>query len=748
MNAHSPTSDTPTPPAFSPVVLTYTDALRVLAERDTPMTATELAQVTGRVASNVKRDLTRLYDAGVLEWARPQGVTITKRGRAWLLGQDVAESGALPSTATIDPDAVALTCDQLVPDANNPRRRSGFSPAEIHDMAVSLKAEYDATGKPFITPPTVYPLAPGETGHRIAKGERRWHGWFKAVRQGWIPEDLAVTCPVYRGDATQALASAIVENLQRADLDNLEEAEAFAALADRLDPEAHPNPVAEICRQIGKSGESGERYVQERLRVARTATPEAKARFIESRRRAAEGEPDPDPFLWKHLRDSVKVPRHITALEKSPALRLLVLEMAALAGQTWDADVAAAPADDGLINQASAVGLVDYWPHQAVASLTGTACTWLDDLGWADRGAAEMILLEARTALIGEIGVAALAPGEQVSAELNPPQPAGEGNQPEAGGGAAPAARAKAGLDDDEDTDIPAFLRRLAGPGAAADPACVYNGHTYPNPTLAAEARRRAQGEGGASSPATTPKPSAKEDARQPTDREHLILVEVAWRADIARGGDGFADAFGIHGDPVAMAMIPHWLLTRMGDGCTRVALTRHAQAWLAGYYDGGLTPKDLDACRYSVGKIDFNTVEQLRASGRFATPWLNVGGLMPRDTDAARYTSGKIDTNTPDQADAPQEGSPSEAPAGGEGGTPNLDPVALMRRALTDLWLASGAHYAAAQAVLAATLNDDQAAREDADLAATAPTLQRALATAATFVPAEVKARLEQADQ
>ena len=34
-------------------------------------------------------------------------------------------------------------------------------------------------------------------------------GWAEAVRQGWIPEDLAVTCPIYRGDATQALASAM-----------------------------------------------------------------------------------------------------------------------------------------------------------------------------------------------------------------------------------------------------------------------------------------------------------------------------------------------------------------------------------------------------------------------------------------------------------------------------------------------------------------------------------------------------------
>ncbi|MFZ4605184.1 MAG: hypothetical protein ACOYM5_02900 [Caulobacter sp.] len=340
----------------------------------------DIAAATGRDPSNLRKTLDRLRREGLIHYA-PGGPAILTR-----LGDDLRKRTLLldGGAALEDPDAVALSVDQLTPDAANPRRRSGFSPAEILDMAVSLRAEYDATGKPFITPPTVYPADATDQLHRIAKGERRWRGWAEAVRQGWIPDDLAVTCPIYRGDATQALASTIVENLQRADLDPLEEAEAFAALADQL-ASSFTSPVPEICRQIGKSGDSGERYVQERLRVARTATPQAKDAFIETRRRAAEGEPDAEPFLWKHLPDSVKVPRQVTL----------------------------------------------------------------------------------------------------------PPAP----DLP------------------DEDEDILAFLRRLSSGPAAS----THNGQTYPNPTLAAEARRRAEHQGGASSPARTVR---TDDTNTPTQAD------------------------------------------------------------------------------------------------------------------------------------------------------------------------------------------------------------------------------------
>lgn len=703
MNAHSPV------PAHGLTALAVSAEPVLRAILAGPYdTLSALAAASGGDVRNMNARLKALRAAGLIDWmpgAPSHRPVVARDGQAALDALDRAAGRAAMTTldpSAPDPDAVTLTCDQLTPDAANPRQRSGFSPAQIEDMALSLKAEYDATGKPFITPPTVYPLDdPADRMHRIAKGERRWRGWVEAVSRGWIPGALAVACPVYLGDKTQALASAIVENLQRSDLDNLEEAEAFAKLADQL-AASFTNPVPEICRQIGKSGESGERYVQERLRVARTATPEAKSRFIESRRRAAEGEPDPDPFLWKHLRDSVKVPRHITALEKSPALRLLVLEMAALADNPWDELVRVAYRPGGLLDLGFSAGLITQYQASRAACLTQTACDWLEQQGW--RTAAADLLLAARTDLIGEIGVAALAPGEQVSAELNVtptanPLPEGDTAAPEPGS------------DNDAD-EIPAYLRRLAG------------------------------------SPAQVKEPAPDAAPRQPTAHEQLILVEIAWRADIARGGDGFADAWGIHGDPVAMAMIPHWLLTRMGDGCTRVALTRHAQTWLAGYYEGGLTPKDLDAARYKIGFI-FNTVEQLRASGRFATPWLNAPTNAPTPADAPSSPGGSPDagaqesTRSEASAKAESDGEAEERPASP---SHNLDPVALMRRSLTDLWLAAGAHYAAAQAVLAATGDSEQAAEEDDRLADAALALQRALATAATFVPADVKATLETA--
>ena len=709
----------------------------------------DIAAATGRDPSNLRRTLERLRREGLVHGDPGGPVILTEAGNRLRLRIATLDDDPPPQilAATADPDAVAVTVDQLTPDASNPRRRSGFSPAEILDMAVSLRAEYAATGKPFITPPTVYPQPPGIATWRIAKGERRWRGWREAVSLGWLPDDLAVVCPIYRGDDAQGLASAIVENLQRRDLDSLEEAEAFAELRERLgvdaDPDAGLNPVAQICRLIGKSGESGERYVQERLRVADKASDANKARFIESRRRAAEGDPDAEPFLWKHLRDSVKVPRHITALEKSPALRLLVLEMAALADNPWDELVPVAYSPGALLDLGFAAGLVTQYQASRAACLTQTACDWLDSQDWRNRP--DAILREARHALIGEAAVAALAPGEQVSAELNvtpiaTPLPEGEvaGRSPV---GEGSAAASEPGSDTDADTEIPTYLRRLAG-GPAAN---TYNGQTYPNPTMAAEARRRAEHQGGASSPASPPKPLATE--RQPTDRERLIIVEVAWRADIARGGDGFADAFGIHGDPVAMAMIPHWLLTRMGDGCTRVALTRYAQAWLAGYYEGGMTPKDLDAARYAAGKIDFNTVEQLRASGRFATPWLNTPTQADAPSSPGDSAAAARPEDLPSEASA-KEGLDGEAEERPASPSPNLDPVALMRRALIGLWReARDSRYAlgvAARAPVNADGRHEIDAGDYALLVECAASLAEAIRHADLFIPTDLKAALD----
>ena len=59
------TETAPPPSAFPAVVHTYTDALRLLRDEG-PLTLAQVADLTGRVKSNLRRDKPRLIEAGVL----------------------------------------------------------------------------------------------------------------------------------------------------------------------------------------------------------------------------------------------------------------------------------------------------------------------------------------------------------------------------------------------------------------------------------------------------------------------------------------------------------------------------------------------------------------------------------------------------------------------------------------------------------------------------------------------------------
>jgi predicted transcriptional regulator len=56
-------------PTFPAVVLTYTDALRLLADSPAALSPAQIADATDRVVSNVRRDIAKLRDAGVIEIA-------------------------------------------------------------------------------------------------------------------------------------------------------------------------------------------------------------------------------------------------------------------------------------------------------------------------------------------------------------------------------------------------------------------------------------------------------------------------------------------------------------------------------------------------------------------------------------------------------------------------------------------------------------------------------------------------------
>lgn len=143
-----------------------------------------------------------------------------------------ADSGALPPTA---PRAVReLPVAQLEPNSRQPRDR--FDDAELADLA-------DSIARRGVLQPLVVTGDPDSGGaYRIVAGERRWRAARKA--------GLETVPVVFRevGSDRELLELALVENLQRADLNALEEAEAFRALGEEFGLSQQ-----EIADRVGRS---------------------------------------------------------------------------------------------------------------------------------------------------------------------------------------------------------------------------------------------------------------------------------------------------------------------------------------------------------------------------------------------------------------------------------------------------------------------------------------------------------------
>lgn len=137
------------------------------------------------------------------------------RGLDALLGS-MNTSGAAVAPEQDVPDALReLPVQQLVPGAHQPRRH--FDEAALAELTESIKAQG------VVQAIVVRPVA-GER-YEIVAGERRW----RAAQRAGLKTIPAI---VRLLDERAAMAIALVENIQRADLNALEEAEALKKLVD------------------------------------------------------------------------------------------------------------------------------------------------------------------------------------------------------------------------------------------------------------------------------------------------------------------------------------------------------------------------------------------------------------------------------------------------------------------------------------------------------------------------------------
>ena len=142
-----------------------------------------------------------------------------------------AEQGVAPESAVRVPSEVPLELLRRNPD--QPRRQ--FGEAEIEELSDSIRE------KGVLQPILVRP-APGADGEwQIIAGERRWRA---AQRAG------LKTMPVLirELDDLEVLEVAIVENVQRADLNAIEEAQGYKALLERFG-----RTQEAVAKTVGKS---------------------------------------------------------------------------------------------------------------------------------------------------------------------------------------------------------------------------------------------------------------------------------------------------------------------------------------------------------------------------------------------------------------------------------------------------------------------------------------------------------------
>jgi ParB family transcriptional regulator, chromosome partitioning protein len=166
------------------------------------------------------------------------------RGLAALIGDVSADS-----TVERPRGQRRLPTGALRPNARNPRRI--FASAELDELVASLRE------RGIIQPIVVRPLRGVADGYEIVAGERRW----RAAQRAGLHE---VPVVVIEATDAEALQLAIIENVQRADLNPLEEAEGYRALVEEFG-----NSHDEIAKTIGKSRS----YVANTLRLLKLSDP-------------------------------------------------------------------------------------------------------------------------------------------------------------------------------------------------------------------------------------------------------------------------------------------------------------------------------------------------------------------------------------------------------------------------------------------------------------------------------------------
>lgn len=142
---------------------------------------------------------------------------LEKRGLGRGLSALMADVDLIPSERPAPRQVVPV--EQLTPNPDQPRR--SFAPEALQELAESLKT------RGMLQPLIVRPHPTDRGLYQIVAGERRW-------RAAQIAQLHEIPVIVRDFTDTEVLEVAIVENIQRADLNAIEEAASYRQLMDRF----------------------------------------------------------------------------------------------------------------------------------------------------------------------------------------------------------------------------------------------------------------------------------------------------------------------------------------------------------------------------------------------------------------------------------------------------------------------------------------------------------------------------------
>jgi ParB family chromosome partitioning protein len=154
------------------------------------------------------------------------------RGLSALMA-DVAEDTTPTTDEAPKPADRSIPIEKISPNPDQPRR--SFDQEKLDDLAASIKEK-------GIIQPLIVRSKPGKEGEfEIVAGERRW----RAAQMAKL-HDVPVL--VREFDDTEVLEVAIIENIQRADLNPVEEAAGYQQLMDRFG-----HTQEKLAEALGKS---------------------------------------------------------------------------------------------------------------------------------------------------------------------------------------------------------------------------------------------------------------------------------------------------------------------------------------------------------------------------------------------------------------------------------------------------------------------------------------------------------------